>query len=269
MDGTPAPGRQREPIAHEKDRLQLLMQMRTHLESNITHELRTPIATIRGYTRMILDGRAGKLSSTQEDYLRAVMENVDRLVNLANWMSKVLQYRPEDLRLETLDLRELWFECADSMVGPISEKSIQLKQNIPNEPFWTICDRNKLEQVFKTLLANVMRRSSNGGEITVQLTRGREKEVMFKISDQGAEIPPEMRRTLERHYGAGLSPMCESDPSTLDLVGVYDNIALHGGRVFISYKAGEGSTLLFTLPAVGRESEENSRDEQAVHSGGR
>ena len=81
------PNRDLARVLEEKSALHALIQMRSHLQANLAHELRTPLAAIRGYARMILDGRGGEVNSTQKDYLRIVTENTNRLIGLVSWMS--------------------------------------------------------------------------------------------------------------------------------------------------------------------------------------
>src|SRR5262249_62137277 len=73
-------------VLEQKNALDAVLQMRSHLQANVAHELRTPLAAIRGYTRMILDGRGGEVNATQKEYLRIVTENTNRLIGLVSWM---------------------------------------------------------------------------------------------------------------------------------------------------------------------------------------
>ncbi len=247
--------------------LKAILEMQTHLQANVAHELRTPLATVRGYTRMILDGRAGEIPQTQRDYLNIVSENANRLISLVNWMSHVLHWGTQNMRVASADLREVWIESLQTHAAIVAEKSIEVKQQIPAESFVTVCDRSKIGFVFTSLLANAIRCTKDGGEVVVEFSRGRNREITVKVSDFGGGIPPdEMNTIFERYYG---SPLSSSDPTELGLAGVYDVIGLHGGRLFVNSRPGEGSTFLFTLPAVRQESEEKKSDEQAVHSGRR
>jgi signal transduction histidine kinase len=251
----------------ENETLQAVLEMQRHLQSNVAHELRTPLATVRGYIRMILDGRVGEIPQTQREYLNTVTENANRLVNLVNWMSHILQYGAQHLEVTSADVREIWDESVKFHQSQLAERSIEIKQKIASESFVATCDREKIRHVFDTLLNNAILCTPDGGNISVEISRGRQREITFKISDFGGGLPhDQFSKIFERYYGASLTA---ANPKELGLAGVYDIIGLHGGRLFVNSRTGEGSTFLFTLPAIRQNSEEKSGNDQTVNPGRR
>lgn len=257
-----------EALREELKGLKSLIQMRSHAESNLAHELRTPLAAVRGYARMILDGRAGEISSTQRDYLTVITENANRLIHLVSWMSHVAQQSAQNFKLGTFDLRNVWADCVASQEAALRQKSINLTQHIPDESFVMICDQEKMSYVFSYLLAIALKLNHSAGRITAEFSHGREQEVTIKITSDGDDIPPEMLgKIFERSVNAiPAVPPHSADVSEFSLSGIYDVIAMHGGRVFVNSKPGTGTTFLFTLPAVTSDGEEKSGHEQAVNS---
>jgi signal transduction histidine kinase len=254
-------------LRSQSEPLQAVLEMQRHLQSNVAHELRTPLATVRGYIRMILDGRTGEITQTQRDYLSTVTENANRLVNLVNWMSHILQYGTQHLQVESADMAELWSDCVQARQGDLTQRSIEIRQKSTADKFAAICDRQKIRHVFDTLLNNAIQCTSDGAHIAVEISRGRQGEITFKISDFGGGLPQEQfSKIFERYYGASLAA---PNPTELGLAGVYDIIGLHGGRLFVNSRTGEGSTFLFTLPAIRHNSEEKSGNDQAVNPGRR
>jgi signal transduction histidine kinase len=253
-------------VLEEKHSLDAVLQMRSHQQVNVAHELRTPMAAIRGYARMILDGRGGEINDTQRQYLRIVTDNTNRLIALVAWMSYVAELSAQHLRLETFDFRDLWAECVNRNTAKLTEKSLKLKQNLASEPFLIIGDREKLSYVLNEIINIGANLAATNGTITADLWHGREKEVSFKLTETGAELPPDvLSKLFDRPLNTATKPAAQStDSGAISLSGVYDIVGMHGGRVFVNSIAGQGATFLFTLPAV-MSGEENSH-EQAVNS---
>jgi signal transduction histidine kinase len=252
-------------IADERNALDALIQMRSHLQANLAHELRTPLAAIRGYARMLFDGRGGAVNSTQKEYLRVVTENTNRLISLVSWMSSVAEWTARHLALSTFDLRDLWADSLNSSRQTLANKSLELSAQIPNEPFFVVADREKLGYVFTELILTAAAFSNKSGTISIEFSHGRNKEVTVKVTGKDACIPPDaLTKIFERSLDA--QPLAQpADAETISLAGVYDVVGMHGGRVFAN-SAGQSATFLFTLPFVDIGGEENSH-EQAVNSG--
>ncbi|HYR88864.1 MAG TPA: GAF domain-containing sensor histidine kinase [Terriglobia bacterium] len=257
-----------EALLQEIKSLKSLIRMGAHSQSNLAHELRTPLAAVRGYARMILDGRAGEISNTQRDYLTVITENANRLIHLVSWMSHVAQQSAHNFKLSTFDLRNVWTDCVASQEAALRHKSINLVQHIPDESFAMIGDQEKMSYVLSYLIAIALRLNHSEGRITAEFSHGREQEVTIKITSDGEDIPSEMLgKIFERSVNAipALPPQ-NADVSEFSLSGIYDVIGMHGGRVFVNSKPGAGATFLFTLPAVVIDGEEKSDHEQAVNS---
>jgi signal transduction histidine kinase len=254
----------------EKQSLDAVIQMRSHQQANVAHELRTPLAAVRGYARMILDGRGGEINDTQRDYLRIVTENTNRLISLVGWMSYVAELSAQHLVLSTFDLRDVWKESVADAQEALTQKSLQLGEKIPNESFSMTGDREKMAYVLSELLTMAARFSATAGTISAEFSHGREREITVKLSEKGESIPPEaLSRIFERSFNTIAKPTAQStDDGAISLSGVYDVVGMHGGRIFVNSTAGQSTTFLFTLPAVTAGGEENSH-EQAVNSGRR
>ena len=105
------------------------------------------------------------------------------------------------------------------------------------------------------------------GTITAEMSHGRERELNFKLSETGTDIPADaLSRIFDRSLNAlDKQATQHTQSSPLSLSGVYDIVGMHGGRVFVHSTAGKSATFLFTLPAITADAEENSH-EQAVYS---
>jgi signal transduction histidine kinase len=227
------------------------------------------MAAIRGYTKMILDKRAGPTADAQRDYLEVIQENTNRLIGLVNWMSDLFDSSTARLQLENVDLAQLWKDCRRSHHPAIQAKAIQVEELFPVDPV-VIGDRERLATVFQVLLSTSLHYSSDHGRITVEFSRGRDREAIVRITDTSPGIPAEeLSQLLDRGNAAGMFGLKMRDTRQPAFANAYDIVGLHGGRLFVNSRLGEGTTFLFTLPAVSRRSEERLADEQAFHSGRR
>src|SRR5262249_39649284 len=139
-------------LIEEKNMLAAMLQMRSHQQINLAHELRTPLAAIRGYTRMILDGRGGEINEKQREYLRIATDNTNRLITLLTWMSYVADLNSQPLKLKSFDFRDLWMECASASEHKLAEKSLKLTHEISEESFFVVGDREKLGYILDELI---------------------------------------------------------------------------------------------------------------------
>jgi signal transduction histidine kinase len=254
-------------IGEDRTALDAILQMRSHQQVHIAHELRTPLAAVRGYARMILDGRSGDINDKQKDYLRVITDNSNKLICLVAWMSYVAELStPQHLKLSAFDFRDVWAECVKTNQARLAQNSLKLRQQIPDESFVIMGDREKLAYVLNELMAVAAGLATAGGTITVDLTHGREGETHFKLTETGKEIPADvLSKILDRPFNSIAKPTLQNtESSVMSLSGVYDVVGMHGGRVFVNSNPGQGANFLFTLPAV-TGSEENSH-EQAVNS---
>ena len=258
----------------EREELEAIIRMRDHFQANVAHELRTPLAAIRGYSRMILDGRAGEINQTQKEYLTVITDNTDRLIHLLNWVSQVSDQSSLHLTLSTFDLIELWAACVKNQEDRLREKSIKLQQQIPDEPFVLIGDKKRLAYVLEALLSSAVRFARENADVVVQFAHGREKDISVKIlSDTGDGIPLAiLNHAFDRvvsHSQSGPTTIPRSDAAELNLSEVRDTVGIHGGRIFVTSRTGEGSTFIITLPSVRKDGEERPGHEPAVNSGRR
>ena len=237
--------------ARRNAQLEATAQMRTHLHSNVAHDLRTPLAAVRGYARMILDGRAGEIKERQREYLDIVVENANKMIHLVNWMSEIFDSAEQHMRLSDFDVREVWAECVKEIEKELAERSVNLTQDIPDEPFPAFADKERINRIFRQVLRSAVRFSDNGAKLVARFSHGREQEIMLKLYGITNEIPVELAMR-ER------SPMLRGPDSDIDLSIVHDNVGVHGGRFFIRRTSEEGSVLLLTLPAIRSEVHQGS-----------
>lgn len=215
---------------------------------------------------MILDGRTGEVNDMQRDYLRIINENTNRLINIANWMTHLADLSAQHFNLAPCDLRNIWAVVVSNSRQAIASKSLKLSERIADQPFEIIADAGKLSNAFSQLIGAAVKLSDSGSTISAELSRGREQEVIVKISVSNSGIAPEtLNKILDRSVSTGMTGAQETDEIHKSLTTVHEIVGLHGGRMFVNSTSGKGSTLLFTLPTITVGGEDKS-NEQVVNT---
>jgi signal transduction histidine kinase len=206
------------------------------------------------------------VTDTQRDYLVIINENTNRLIGVANWMTHLAELSAQQFSLGSCDLRAIWADSTRKNQESLRGKSLKLVERIPNESFEIVVDAQKLAYAFSCLLAAAVNLSDSGSTITAEFSRGREQAVTVKVSVSSSDVAPEaLSRVLDRSINRSVSgTVQDKDEVWANLNAVHEIVGMHGGRMFVNSAAGQGPTLLFTLPAVTVGGEDKSH-EQAVN----
>jgi signal transduction histidine kinase len=234
-------------LRRARDQLEAILQIKAYFVSNMCHEFRSMLAAVQGYSKRILDGRAGTISDVQRDHLTVVLRNTNKLLDL---VSHSLPFVAEQqLHVESFDLRETWQGALKRIGRRISEKSITVREQISAEAYTVTADRHRLAVVFDILVANAIHCTSNGGEITAQVLRGASGEVTVRLFAAGEGLPPQLVDRIFEHRDESAPAVKYADwPQMAGLSLVHDMVWLHGGRMSVTSNPGEGTMFTFTLP---------------------
>ena len=259
--------RAREKLRQANEELKSLDEMKTNLLSNVSHELRTPLVAVMGYTDMVLNGKAGPINDRQKEYLAIAQRNVERLVTLIENLLDFsrLHRGTEDLVFTRFDLVDCVRASMESVKPAADGREIIMslcvldRKGNPHEgPVVVEGDRGQLGQVFNNLLFNAVKFNKQGGRIDVSLQL-RENNVAIAVSDTGIGIPEEaMDKLFTRFYQVDASSTRKYGGTGIGLAISQDIVRLHGSRITVTSKVGEGSTFRFTLPLYEGELRERS-----------
>jgi two-component system phosphate regulon sensor histidine kinase PhoR len=238
-----------------RDELRRTLQARTDLVSNVSHELRTPLTAIKGLTETLRDGAVDDLDA-RDRFLASIEGQTDRLIRLVNDL--LLLSRADSqalgLRLERVDLLEIASASAGELAPQAAERGVSIV--VEGDPAFVRGDPDRLRQVFINLVDNALRYSPAGGMVAVRVCcesdRVHAGGVCAAIHDDGPGIPPgDLPHVFERFYRGDRSrkrPDDGSSGSGLGLAIVQALVHAHGGTIVVDSTAGNGTTILFTLP---------------------
>jgi len=243
--------RAREELARANAELLSLDTMKTNLLSNVSHELRTPLVSIMGYTDMIFNEKAGPVNETQKEYLRISLRNIDRLVTLIENLLDFsrLHRGTEALVFESFDLVDVARSSVEMLRPTAVSRKIEIEIEAAEPEFEVDADRGKLGQVFNNLISNAVKFNVDGGHIWLRLARSGSDTVEVSVQDTGIGIDENaLDKVFTRFYQRDSSSTRKYGGTGIGLSIAQDIVRLHGGRITVTSKLGEGSTFRFTLP---------------------
>ncbi|MGB9809575.1 MAG: sensor histidine kinase [Caldanaerobacter sp.] len=222
--------------------LSITDKFRKDLIANISHDLKTPLGLIRGYSEMLLD-YYGEDKEKREKYLNTVIKETERMTKLVDDVLQLskLQSGMVEIKEETIDLEKLIFETLDIFEIQILEKNIEVR--LENLKVKVVADREMIKRAIINIISNAIASMENGGilSITAEL---QDKNVLIKISDTGCGIPEkDLEHIFDRFYKGNKSG------TGLGLAIVKEILTLHQSDFGIRSKEGEGTTFYFTLKA--------------------
>jgi signal transduction histidine kinase len=224
-------------------------EMRSQFVSSVSHELKTPLTSIRMFAETLLLGRTAR-PETRDEYLETIVNESERLTRLINNVlefSKIEQ-RTKTYRLAQQSLAEIIEASARVMEYPLLQKGFELRRNLDRALPRIPVDRDAIQQAVLNLLSNAMKYS--GASRTIELTLSRMGgEVQISVSDRGCGIAAaEQGRVFQKFYRSAAAEHQHVPGTGLGLTIVEHVAAAHGGRVAVTSAVGLGSTFSIVLP---------------------
>jgi signal transduction histidine kinase len=184
--------RMKPEMAVEKTKLddyQILDRLRSHWLSTLAHDLSNPLFVARGYTRLALEEKDGQLTPSQRRYLTAVLENIDKLVTLAQELNDIPA--THGLEFDTVSFRTLVQQATDEIRSDLAAKSMLLTEHFSEGPLATIGDREKLAVAVRGFLHLAVGLTGRGGTVKIQAHEEDEKIILRFSATRGPEASRE------------------------------------------------------------------------------
>ncbi|MGH7233378.1 MAG: ATP-binding protein, partial [Nitrospiraceae bacterium] len=241
------------------EQLKELDRLKNQFLSHVSHDLRTPLTAIKGFTTNLLDGVYGSLTTKQVVNLERVNTNVERLTRMIASLLDLSRIVAGKLSLirTNVSLQHLAHDVVEEFQLMALNKGLRLELFCPEEDLSVIADADRVIQILTNLIDNALKFTPHGGSIRILVERHGHEHAAIAVSDTGPGIPEDAISQL-------FDPFFQAHPGTaggksglgLGLAIVKYLVDLHGGAVSVTSTLGKGASFQITLPLTKSESHE-------------
>ena len=239
-----------ESIEAGVEKLKLAEQQRSDLIANISHDLRSPLTSIRGYLETILVKDQKLTDSERREFLESTLKNVSSFQHLVEELFELakLEARQVKPEAESFQIAELVQDVALKLTPRAKESGVSLHVDQPSEPASVSADIGMVERVLTNLIENALSHTPPGGEVRLSINQSVE-DVALTISDTGSGISPsDLPHIFERFYRADKSRDRGVPGTGLGLAIAKEIAELHGGSIRAESPAEGGAVFTLRLP---------------------
>jgi two-component system phosphate regulon sensor histidine kinase PhoR len=238
-------------VLHEISELRRLERVRQDFVANVSHEFRTPLTAIQGFSETLLSG-ALEDPANRRRFVEIIRDHAARLARLTEDLLELSRIEAGELKLEfqPVSVRQLVDSCVETASLKAGTKQLGLDVAVPEGLPAVRGDANRLQEVLQNLLDNAVQYTPSGGKIEVAAANSN-GQIVFTVTDTGIGIPQaEQSRIFERFYRVDAARSREAGGTGLGLSIARHIVEAHGGRIWVESTVGEGSRFHFSIPAA-------------------
>lgn len=242
-------------VIRERQRAEEANRLKSEFLANLSHELRTPMNAIIGFTERVLKTGQERLSAREQRNLNIVLRNANRLLEMINELLDLARLDADrmEIKPELIEVRDLLEECAELTEQLVATKPIQVLVSCP-QGLKIESDRTKIRQILLNLLSNAAK-FTNDGSITLSATRlealegSTEEGVAMAVEDTGIGIKPENLDLIFDAFRQVDGSFTRKEGGTGLGLAISSRLAeLLGGRMSVHSEFGQGTTFVFHCP---------------------
>ena len=241
--------------------VQAANQAKSEFISLVTHELRLPMTSIKGYSDLIMSGMAGELNDQQQQFFSVIRRNLDRMSRLISDLADINRVESGKMNFENklFDLQPVVSDVAGNLREAINGRNQTLTLTIPDDLPQVYADPSRVAQVLTNLVSNAHKYTPDEGAITVQ-AQAVNGTVQVDIIDDGLGISEaDQAKLFTQFFRAEDREVREQTGWGLGLSIVKKIVEAQGGTISFTSELGAGSTFSFTLPTNPPTTDNNSR----------
>jgi two-component system phosphate regulon sensor histidine kinase PhoR len=236
-------------VLHDITALRKLERIRRDFVANVSHEFRTPLTAIQGFSETLIAGAIND-PNNRDRFLAIILDHSRRLARLTEDLLRLSEMDAERLELEIrrVSVSQLVESCYETAQRRAADKSLDLSLELPPNLPDVAGDTRRLQEVLQNLLDNAIQYTLPNGKIVLSADT-KNDEVIFTVSDTGIGIPTsDQPRIFERFYRVDAARSREAGGTGLGLSIAKHLIEAHGGRIWVESEIGEGSKFHFSVP---------------------
>lgn len=225
-------------------------RMKSDFLSVVSHELKTPLTTIKGYVDIILMGKTGPINDRQHDFLSTVQQSTSNLQRLINDLLEFSRMEAGQIKLrpDQISVFGVAAKVVEQLTPLAEEGGLVLSNSIDEDIALVEADPMRIEQVLTNLVSNALKFTPAQGRVTISATDLGD-EVRVSVSDTGIGISEqEQSRVFRRFYQVDSGATRSYRGAGLGLTICKFIVEYHHGRIWVESKVGVGSTFHFVLP---------------------
>ncbi|MFA5157354.1 MAG: ATP-binding protein [Candidatus Omnitrophota bacterium] len=235
-------------VLHDITKMRRLETIRRDFVANVSHELKTPLTSIKGFVETLLEGAIEDKNNARQ-FLEIIREHANRLNNLINDLLELSHIESRGIKLDItqVNLKNLTDKVVSGFATQLKKKSLIFYNELP-VGLTVKADNEKIEQVFTNLIDNAIKFNKENGFVSVS-SEVRDNKMKIMVEDSGTGIPAkDLPRIFERFYRVDKARSRELGGTGLGLSIVKHIIELHSGKVGVESLEGAGSKFWFILP---------------------
>lgn len=229
-------------------------QLKRNFLSGISHDLKSPLASIKDALQLLLDEVPGPVNEKQERIMRLGLASGDRLSSMISDLLMLAQLESQvvEYQFKPTDLADITRQAVERLESRLNQAGVEARLDAP-ESLVVDCDEARVSQVIENLLDNALKFSPSGSTMLVRVAsspaNGAREEARLMVSDEGPGVPDDDKAAIFERFTQSGQPAGSAGGVGLGLAICREIVAAHDGRIAVEDRTGGGSTFLVALPA--------------------
>jgi len=230
--------------------MQDLDRQKDELLSIVSHQLATPVSSLKWYLEMMLDGDIGKLTKEQKEHVESLQYSAANLSDLVSMILDVSRIQLGRMKIDRTDLdtNKFFKEVAKAMDAKAVEQGVELVKDIQKDLPVAMLDMRLMRMTLENLLSNAVKYTPKGGKVTLSV-KVEGKNLVYKVKDTGCGIP---KKDHDKMFGKlfRASNVGKIDGNGFGLYVAKGAVEAQGGKISFDSKEGKGTTFSVVLPII-------------------